>query len=130
MGLVDSLKVSVDASASGAFLIKSLIDCRILRDKMAHKLGWMMRDTILTLIVHSIALDSNNSIAEYIGTLMTQMSLLTKEIDEIGTKKVHIDDTTNGGLCTPCMNQPYVFSWTVVSDNQRFTKDMDYVNNY
>ncbi|XP_070025550.1 uncharacterized protein [Nicotiana sylvestris] len=43
MGLVDSLKANVDASAGGAFLSKTFIECKILLDKMAQNLGWMTR---------------------------------------------------------------------------------------
>ena len=55
----------------------------------------MARGTTLTPIVHSVPLDPNNSHAENIATLMTQMSILMKKIDEMGTKQVHIVDTTN-----------------------------------
>ncbi|XP_070014783.1 uncharacterized protein [Nicotiana sylvestris] len=58
------------------------------------------------------------------------MSLLTKKIDEMGTKQVHIMDTTNGVLCTPCINQSYVCSWSGENDNRGFTEDMNYVNNF
>ncbi|XP_070008608.1 uncharacterized protein [Nicotiana sylvestris] len=64
------------------------------------------------------------------ATLLTQMSILTKKIDEMGTKQVHIVDTTNGGLCTPCVNQSYVCSWSGEGDNQGAREDMNYVNNY
>ncbi|XP_019259220.1 PREDICTED: uncharacterized protein LOC109237377 [Nicotiana attenuata] len=87
MGLADSLKANVDASARGAFLSKTFTECKILFDKMSQNSGWMTRDTTLTPIVHSIALDPNNTNAENIATLMTQMSLLTKKIDEMGTKQ-------------------------------------------
>ncbi|XP_019230517.1 PREDICTED: uncharacterized protein LOC109211442 [Nicotiana attenuata] len=97
---------------------------------MSQNSGWMMRDTTLTPIVHSVALDPNNTNAENIAILMTQMSLLTKKIDEMGTKQVHIVDTTNGGLCTPCINQSYVCSWSGENDNQGFREDMNYVNNF
>nr|XP_016440862.1 PREDICTED: uncharacterized protein LOC107766577 [Nicotiana tabacum] len=83
MGLVDSLKANVDASAGGAFLSKTFIECKILLDKMAQNLGWMTRGTTLTPIVHFVAIDLNNSNAENIATLMTQMSLLTTKIDEM-----------------------------------------------
>ncbi|XP_070010538.1 uncharacterized protein [Nicotiana sylvestris] len=106
MGLADSLKANVDASAGGAFLSKTFTECKILLDKMSQNSDWMTRDTTLTPIVHSIALDPNNTHAESIATLMTQMSLLTKKIDEMGTKQ------------------------SGENDNQRFTEDMNYVNNF
>ncbi|XP_070049312.1 uncharacterized protein [Nicotiana tomentosiformis] len=90
----------------------------------------MTRDTTLTPIVYSVALDPNNTYAENKATLMNQMSLLTKKIDEMGTKQVHIVDTTNRGLCTPCINQSYVCSWSGEKDNQGFREDMNYVNNF
>lgn len=71
-----------------------------------------MMNTTLTLIVHFVSLDPKNTNAENIATLMTQMSLLTKKFDAMGTKQVHIIDTTNGDLCTPCINQSYVCSWS------------------
>nr|XP_016505011.1 PREDICTED: uncharacterized protein LOC107822937 [Nicotiana tabacum] len=94
----ESLKANVDTSAGGAFLSKTFTECKILLDKMAQNSSWMTRGTTLTSIVHYVAIDPNNSNAENIATLMTQMSLLTKKIDEMGTKQVHIIDTTNGGL--------------------------------
>nr|XP_009615615.1 uncharacterized protein LOC104108316 [Nicotiana tomentosiformis] len=130
MGLADGLKANVDASAGGAFLSKTFTDCKILLDKMTQNLDWMTRDTTLTPIVHSVALDPNNTNAENIAILMTQMSLLTKKIDEMGTKQVHIVDTTNGGLCTPCINQSYVCSWSGENDNHGFREYMNYVNNF
>ncbi|XP_019225200.1 PREDICTED: uncharacterized protein LOC109206791 [Nicotiana attenuata] len=130
MGLANSLKGNVDASAGGAFLSKTFTESKILLDKMSQNSGWMTRDTTLTPIVHSVALDPNNTNAENIATLMTQMSLLTKKIDEMGMKQVHIVDTTNGGLCTPCINQSYVCSWSGENDNQGFKEDMNYVNNF
>ncbi|XP_019237750.1 PREDICTED: uncharacterized protein LOC109217906 [Nicotiana attenuata] len=48
----------------------------------------------------------------------------------MGTKQVLIVDTTNGGLCTPCINQSYVFSWSGEGENQGPREDMNYVNNY
>ncbi|XP_070037524.1 uncharacterized protein [Nicotiana tomentosiformis] len=86
MGLADSLKANVDASAGGEFLSKSFRECKILLDKMAQNSGWMTRDSTNTPIIHSVALDPNNSIAENMATLMTQMSILTKKIDESGQK--------------------------------------------
>ncbi|XP_070048854.1 uncharacterized protein [Nicotiana tomentosiformis] len=130
MGLADGLKANVDASAGGAFLSKTFTECKILLDKMTQNSGWMTRDTTLTPIVHSIALDPNNTNVENIATLMTQMSLLTKKINEMDMKQVHIVDTTNRGLCTPCINQSYVCSWSRENDNQGFREDMNYVNNF
>ncbi|XP_070034980.1 uncharacterized protein [Nicotiana tomentosiformis] len=131
MGLADSLKANVDALAGGAFLSKSFRECKILLDKIAQNSGWMTRDSTITLVVHSVALDPNNSIAENIATLMTQMSILTKKIDESGQKQqVHIVDVTNRGLCTPCINQPYVCSRSEEGDNQHYQEYMNYGANY
>ncbi|XP_070035216.1 uncharacterized protein [Nicotiana tomentosiformis] len=130
MGLADSLKANVDASASGAFLSKSFRECKVLLDKMAQNSGWMTKDTTITPIVHSVALDPNNSITENMATLMTQMSILTKKIDKSGQKQVHIVDTTTGELCTPCIDQPYVCSWSGKNDNQNYQENMNYVGNY
>nr|XP_009598390.1 uncharacterized protein LOC104094218 [Nicotiana tomentosiformis] len=108
MGLADGLKANVDASA-----------------------GWMTRASTITPVVHSVALDPNNSIAENMATLMIQMSNLTKKIDESCQKQqVHIVDATNGGLCTPYINQPYVCSWSVEGDNQHYQEYINYVANY
>ncbi|XP_070045329.1 uncharacterized protein [Nicotiana tomentosiformis] len=130
MRLADSLKANVDASAGGAFFSKTFIECKILLDKITQNSGWMARGTTLTPIVYSVSLDPNNSHAENIATLTTQMSILTKKIDKMGTKQVHIVDTTNRGLCTPCINQSYVCSWSGENDNQGFREDMNYVNNF
>ncbi|XP_075077148.1 uncharacterized protein LOC142163894 [Nicotiana tabacum] len=130
MRLADSLKANVDASAGGAFSSKTFIECKILLDKITQNSGWMARGKTLTPIVYSVSLDPNNSHAENIATLTTQMSILTKKIDKMGTKQVHIVDTTNRGLCTPCINQSYVCSWSGENDNQGFREDMNYVNNF
>ncbi|XP_070014616.1 uncharacterized protein [Nicotiana sylvestris] len=130
MGLADNLKANVDASAGSAFLSKTFTECKILLDKMSQNSGWMTRGTTLAPIVHSVPLDPNNLHAENMATLMTQMSILTKKIDEMGTKQVHIIDTTNGGLCKPCVNQFYVCSWSGEGENQGEREDMNYVNNY
>lgn len=61
---------------------------------------------------------------------MTHMSMLTKKIDEMSTKQVHIVDTINGEICTPCINQPYACSWNGNGDNQRFNEYINYANNY
>ncbi|XP_070035259.1 uncharacterized protein [Nicotiana tomentosiformis] len=55
---------------------------------MAQNSSWMARGTTLTPILHFVALDPNNSHAENIATLMTHMSILTKKIDEMGTKQI------------------------------------------
>nr|XP_016442751.1 PREDICTED: uncharacterized protein LOC107768164 [Nicotiana tabacum] len=131
MGLADSLKANIDASSGGAFFSKSFRECKILLDKMAQNSGWMTRDSTITSVIHSLALDPNNSIAENMATLMMQMSILTKKIDESGQKQqVHKVDVTNGGLCTPCINQPYVCSWSAESDNQNYQENMKYVAYY
>ncbi|XP_070036200.1 uncharacterized protein [Nicotiana tomentosiformis] len=75
MGLADSLKANVDASAGRAFLSKTFAECKILLDKMAQNSGRMTRASTITPVVHSVALDPNNSIAENVATLMTQMNL-------------------------------------------------------
>ncbi|XP_075085055.1 uncharacterized protein LOC142168293 [Nicotiana tabacum] len=87
MGLADNMKANVDASAGGTFLSKSFRECKILLDKMAQNLGWMTRDSTINPVIHSVDLDPNNSIAENMATLMTQMSILTKMIDELGQKQ-------------------------------------------
>ncbi|XP_070015864.1 uncharacterized protein [Nicotiana sylvestris] len=84
MGLVDNLKANVDASVGGAFLSKTFTECKILLDKMSQNSGWMTRGTTLSPIVYLVPLDPNNSHTENMATLMTQMSILTKKIDEMG----------------------------------------------
>nr|XP_016457669.1 PREDICTED: uncharacterized protein LOC107781477 [Nicotiana tabacum] len=130
IGLAYNLKDNVDALAGGAFLSKTFTECKVLLDKMSQNSGWMTRGTTLAPIVHSVPLDPNNSHAENMATLLTQMSILTKKIDEMSTKQVHIVDTTNGGLCTPCVNQSYVCSWSGEGDNQGVREDMNYVSNF
>lgn len=39
------------------------------------------------LVVHSVPLDPSNSIAETMATLLTQMSILTKKVEELGQKQ-------------------------------------------
>ncbi|XP_070017452.1 uncharacterized protein [Nicotiana sylvestris] len=90
MGLADSLKANVDASTRGVFLSKTFIECKILLHKMSQNSSWMTRDTTFTQIVHFVALEPNNTNAENIATLMTQMSLLTKKIDDMVTKEIQI----------------------------------------
>ncbi|XP_070014061.1 uncharacterized protein [Nicotiana sylvestris] len=82
MGLADNLKANVDALGGGAFLSNTFTECKILLDKMSQNSRWMTKGTTLALIVHLVPLDPNNSHAENIATLMTQMSILTKKIDE------------------------------------------------
>nr|XP_016460441.1 PREDICTED: uncharacterized protein LOC107783930 [Nicotiana tabacum] len=82
MGLADNLKANVDALGGGAFLSNTFTECKILLDKMSQNSRWMTKGTTLALIVHLVLLDPNNSHAENIATLMTQMSILTKKIDE------------------------------------------------
>lgn len=60
MDLGDSLKANADTSVGGAFLRKLFTDCKILIDKMTQNSGQMTKDTTLTPIVHSVALDPNN----------------------------------------------------------------------
>nr|XP_009768893.1 PREDICTED: myb-like protein M [Nicotiana sylvestris] len=108
MGLADSLKANVDASVGGAFFSKTFRECKILLDKMAQNSGWMTRNSTITHVVHSVALDLNNLIAENMATLMTQMSILTKKIDELGQK----------------------LQWSAEGDNQQYQEDMNYVANY
>ncbi|XP_070005540.1 uncharacterized protein [Nicotiana sylvestris] len=131
MGLADNLKANVDASASGAFLSKTFRESKILLGKMAQNSGWMTRNSPITHVDHLVALNPTNSIAENMATLVTQMSILTKKIDESGQKQqVHIVDATNGGLCTSCINQLYVCSWSAEGDNQQYQENMNYVANY
>ncbi|XP_070045401.1 uncharacterized protein [Nicotiana tomentosiformis] len=101
MGLADSLKANVDASVGGAFLSKSFTECTILLDKMAQNSGWMTRDTIITPIEHSVALDPNNTNAENIATLMNQMILLTKKIDEMDREKEVAQSSRDAVPITP-----------------------------
>ncbi|XP_075099483.1 uncharacterized protein LOC142176253 [Nicotiana tabacum] len=88
MGLVDNLKANVDASDGGAFLSKTFTKCKILLDKMSQNSGWVTRGTTLAPIMHLVPLDPNNSQEENMATLLTQMSILTKKIDEMGTKQL------------------------------------------
>nr|XP_016458736.1 PREDICTED: uncharacterized protein LOC107782369 [Nicotiana tabacum] len=107
IGLSDSVKNIVDASAGGAFLSKTWREGQGLLDKMAQNSGWITRNAPITPGVHSVPLDPSNSMVENMATLLTQMSILTKRVEESGQKyQVHIVDTTNGGLCTSCICQP------------------------
>ncbi|XP_070013807.1 uncharacterized protein [Nicotiana sylvestris] len=113
MGLADTLKANIDASAGGAFLSKTFRESKILLGKMEQNSGWTTRNAPITHVVHSVALDLANSMAENMVTLLTQMRILTKMVKESGQKQqVHIVDATNGDLCTSYINQPYVCSWS------------------
>lgn len=71
MGLTNSVKANIDASAGRAFLSKSLRESQILLDKMAQNSGWTTRNTPITLVVHLMDLDPSNTLAENMATLMT-----------------------------------------------------------
>ncbi|XP_070040850.1 uncharacterized protein [Nicotiana tomentosiformis] len=103
MGLADGLKANVDALAGGAFLSKTFGECKILLDKIAQNSGWMTRVSTITLVVHSVALDPNNSIAKNMATLMTQMSIITKKIDESGSRPAQqqYNNNNNPGAIRP-----------------------------
>nr|XP_009801282.1 PREDICTED: uncharacterized protein LOC104247045 [Nicotiana sylvestris] len=47
----------------------------------------MTRNAPITLVVHSVALDPTNPIAENMATLVTQISILTKKVDESSQKQ-------------------------------------------
>ncbi|XP_070026045.1 uncharacterized protein [Nicotiana sylvestris] len=132
MGLSDGLKNIVDASAGGAFLSKTWSEGQSLLDKMAHNSGWTSRNAPITPVVHSVPLDPSNTMAENMVTLLTQMSILTKKVEESGQKQqVHIVDTTNGGLCTSCISQPIGNPWNIELDHHhQHPEDMNYVANY
>ncbi|XP_070017975.1 uncharacterized protein [Nicotiana sylvestris] len=70
--------------------------------------------------------------AENVATLLRQMSILTKKVEESGQKQqVHIVDTTNGGLCTSCISQPIGNPWNAEHDHHhQHPEDMNYVSNY
>nr|XP_016505125.1 PREDICTED: uncharacterized protein LOC107823050 [Nicotiana tabacum] len=87
MGLSDSMKNIVDASAGGAFLSKTWREGQSLLDKMAQNSGWTMRNAPITPVVHSVPFDPSNSMAENMVTLLTQMSILTKKVEESGQKQ-------------------------------------------
>ncbi|XP_070015942.1 uncharacterized protein [Nicotiana sylvestris] len=131
MGLADSVKGNIDASAGKAFLSKTWRESQSLLDKMAQNSGWTTKNAPITLVVHSVPLDPSNTLAENMATLMTQMSLLTKKVEESGQKQqVHIVDTTNGVLCTSCISQPIGNQWNAESDHHHYPEDMNYVSNY
>uniref|UniRef100_A0A1S3X197 Uncharacterized protein n=1 Tax=Nicotiana tabacum TaxID=4097 RepID=A0A1S3X197_TOBAC len=87
MGLSDSMKNIVDASAGGAFLSKTWREGQSLLDKMAQNSGWTTRNAPITPVVHSVPFDPSNSMAENVATLLTQMSILTKKVEESGQKQ-------------------------------------------
>ncbi|XP_070007379.1 uncharacterized protein [Nicotiana sylvestris] len=87
MGLSDSMKNIVDASARGAFLSKTWREGQSLLDKMAQNSGWTTRNAPITPVVHSVPLDPSNSMAENMTTLLTQMSILTKKVEESRQKQ-------------------------------------------
>ncbi|XP_070047990.1 uncharacterized protein [Nicotiana tomentosiformis] len=91
MGLADSLKANVDASTGGSFFSKSFRECKVLLDKMTQNSGWMTRDSTITLVVHSVALDPNNSMAENMATMMTQLiSIEVDESNELTEVRIHL----------------------------------------
>ncbi|XP_070017932.1 uncharacterized protein [Nicotiana sylvestris] len=132
MGLSDIMKNIVDASAGGAFLSKTWREGQSLLDKMAQNSGWTTMNAPITLVVHSVPFDPSNSMAENVATLLTQMSILTKKVEESGQKQqVHIIDTTNGGLCTSCISQPVGNPWNAEHDHHhQYPEDVNYVSNY
>ncbi|XP_070017702.1 uncharacterized protein [Nicotiana sylvestris] len=130
MGLSDSVKNIVDASAGGEFLRKTWRDDQSLLDKMTQNSGWSTIQ-VITPVVHSVPLDPSNSMAENMATLLTRMSILTKKVEESGQKQqVHIVDTTNGGLYASCISQPIGNQWNAEHDHYHYPKDMNYVSNY
>nr|XP_016459214.1 PREDICTED: uncharacterized protein LOC107782791 [Nicotiana tabacum] len=78
IGLSDSVKNIVDASAGGVFLSKTWREGQCLLYKMAQNSIWITRNASITLVVHSVTLDPSNSTAENMATLLRQMSILTK----------------------------------------------------
>ncbi|XP_070002066.1 uncharacterized protein [Nicotiana sylvestris] len=60
MGLSDSVKNIVDASAGGAFLSKTWREGQSLLDKMAHNLGWTTRNAPITPVMGQISISLNN----------------------------------------------------------------------
>ncbi|XP_070025407.1 uncharacterized protein [Nicotiana sylvestris] len=131
MGLSDSVKNIVDASVGGAFLSKTWREGQSLLDKMAQNLGWTTRNAPITPVVHSVPLDPSNSMAENMATLLTQMSILTKKVEELGQKQqVHIVDTTNGNLCISCISHPIVNQWNAEHDHHHYLEYMNDVSNY
>ncbi|XP_070022508.1 uncharacterized protein [Nicotiana sylvestris] len=98
---------------------------------MTQNSGWTTRNAPITPVVHSVPLDPSNTLAENMATLMTQMSILTKKVEESRQKQqVHIVDTTNGGLCTSCISQSIGSQWNAESDHHHNLENMNYVSNY
>nr|XP_009790443.1 PREDICTED: uncharacterized protein LOC104237906 [Nicotiana sylvestris]XP_016463198.1 PREDICTED: uncharacterized protein LOC107786264 [Nicotiana tabacum] len=129
--LSDNVKNIVDASAGGAFLSKTWREGQGLLDKMIQNSGWITKNAPITPVVHSVPLDPSNSMAENMATLLSQMSILTKRVQESGQKQqVHIVDTTNGGLSTSCISQPIGNQWPTGHDHQHYPEDMNYMSNY
>ncbi|XP_070002427.1 uncharacterized protein [Nicotiana sylvestris] len=108
IGLSDSVKNIVDASAGGAFLSKTWREGQGLLDKMAQNSGWITRNAPITLVMHSVPRDPSNSMAENMATLLTHMSILTKKVEESGQKQ----------------------QWNAEHDHQHYPEDMNYVSNY
>ena len=71
MGLSDSVKNIVDASAGGAFLSKTWREGQRLLDKMAQNSGWTTRNAPITPVGHSVPFDPSNFMAENMATLLT-----------------------------------------------------------
>ncbi|XP_070015348.1 uncharacterized protein [Nicotiana sylvestris] len=105
MGLSDSVKSKVDASADGAFLSKTWREGQSLLDKMAQNSRWTTRNAPITPVVHSVPLNPYNTLAENMATLMTQMSVLTKKGGRVRAKAVE-------------------------HDHHHYPEDMNYVSNY
>ncbi|MCD9641341.1 hypothetical protein HAX54_027495, partial [Datura stramonium] len=87
MGLEDILKENVDDSVWGEFLSKSFYRSSSSIGHDGSKLRLDDKRCTITHVMHSLTLDPRNTIEENIATLMTQMSLLTKNIVDSGTKK-------------------------------------------
>ncbi|XP_070005155.1 uncharacterized protein [Nicotiana sylvestris] len=87
MSFIDSVKANVDASAGGAFLSKTWREIQRLLNKMAQNSGWTTGNAPITPVVHLVPLDPSNTLAENMATLMTQMSILTKKVEESGQKQ-------------------------------------------
>ncbi|XP_070022684.1 uncharacterized protein [Nicotiana sylvestris] len=60
---------------------------------MAQNSGWTSRNAPITPVVHSVPLDPSNNMAENMATLLTQMSILTKKVEESGQKQQVIGST-------------------------------------
>nr|XP_009770165.1 PREDICTED: uncharacterized protein LOC104220895 [Nicotiana sylvestris] len=108
IGLSDSVKNIVDASAGGVFLSKTWREGQCLLDKMAQNSRWITRNASITLVVHSVTLDPSNSTAENMATLLRKMSILTKRVED----------------------QPIGNQWPTGHDHQHYPEAMNYVSNY